>query len=57
MADALSGNEDVVVEASASLVDVTSGSTVNVLIAVVVVFGVALLLVVCFCVVAFRVPG
>lgn len=51
VAEAVAGN-DVLVEAS-----VDNNGTVYFLIGVVVVFGVALLVVICFCVVAYRVPG
>ena len=50
VAEAVAGN-DVLVEAS------VDNGTVYFLIGVVVVFGVALLVVICFCVVAYRVPG
>ena len=50
VAEAVSGN-DVLVEAS------VDNGTVYFLIGVVVVVGVALLVVICFCVVAYRVPG
>ena len=50
VAEAVAGN-DVLVEAS------VDNGTVYFLIGVVVVFGVALLMVICFCVVAYRVPG
>ena len=50
VAEAVAGN-DVLVEAS------VDNGTVYFLIGVVVVFGVALLVVICICVVAYRVPG
>ena len=51
--ESVSGNENVVVEASVAV----GNNTVTFLIVVVVVFGVALLFVCCFCFVAYRVPG